>query len=52
MDKTMLDDEIEYRIVKWLMSNLCNNELLTKEETETIRHLWIVKFNPPIGSLD
>lgn len=52
MDKAMIDDEIEYRIAKWLLSNLCNNKLLTEEEAETIRCFWIEKFNPPIGILE
>lgn len=52
MKKKYADNEINYRLVKLLLLNMKEAELLTAEEVETIRKKLVKKYKPLIGQLE
>lgn len=51
MDKTRLQDEMSYRIGKYLLQKMLLDDLITQEEFAEIVQRLLQEWNPPIAML-
>ena len=51
MDKTRLQDEMSYRIGKYLLQKMLQDDLITQEEFAEIVQTLLQEWNPPIAML-
>ncbi len=52
MEKKYADNEINYRLLNFLLLNMKDAKLLTDDEVESIRKKLVKKYKPLIGQLD